>query len=226
MVLGLIAGLLIGKVAFNEKTYGTLEIDITNPDVPYYRLLMSNEDFSKIPKKSIVMFKVNSKATFTQNKQWLWWDGTTQILERSQFMTEELRQNLEFEANRLADIASSENDPEKLEKIVRGTTSIAKTIAEIEEIEANVKRADEECLSNMVLNDSTNSRADSEAKLNKVKIIGDIALGTVKLLISIGATAALIALGTEQKKKETDEYVTTPKTNNLVFDGLKSIMRS
>lgn len=71
LILGFIVGFLMCRMYYinKNKTYGTLEIDRTNPDSPYYRLMMSNEDFEEVPKHNKVMFKVNPNSKFASNKQ-------------------------------------------------------------------------------------------------------------------------------------------------------------
>lgn len=66
VLLGFIAGYIVKSAIRRNKTLGTLEIDMTDEEQPYYRLLMTNEEFGEIPKHSYVTFRVNSKSKFTR----------------------------------------------------------------------------------------------------------------------------------------------------------------
>lgn len=68
LTLGVVIGSIItATIKRNRTTFGTLEIDMTG-STPYYRLLMSNEDFEKIPGRKTVEFRVNKNAQFTREK--------------------------------------------------------------------------------------------------------------------------------------------------------------
>ena len=48
---------------------GTVEMDRTDPELPYLRLQLTNDQLDTLHKKKYVMFKVDSNAKFTREKQ-------------------------------------------------------------------------------------------------------------------------------------------------------------
>ncbi|MBO5906198.1 MAG: hypothetical protein J6Q84_07260 [Kiritimatiellae bacterium] len=64
-VIGMIVGCLIGWIIFvAQSRIGTLKIDHSNPEKDIYRLCV--DDLDKLPKKRIVVLKVDNNADLSQ----------------------------------------------------------------------------------------------------------------------------------------------------------------
>ena len=74
-ILYWIAGLLVGFIcSFLLRglfSLGTIEVDQTNPEVPYLRLQLTEDHLFKLIKKKYVILEVDPKAAFTREKQGL-----------------------------------------------------------------------------------------------------------------------------------------------------------
>lgn len=68
-IAGFAVGILTPIIWRNVLASGTVEIDTTDPDIPYLRLQLSNEQLDRLPKKKYVLFKVDPNAKFTRQKQ-------------------------------------------------------------------------------------------------------------------------------------------------------------
>ena len=72
-ILCWIAGFLVGIATpiiwRRVLASGTVEMDRTDPDIPYLRLQLTNDQLDKLHKKKYATFKVNPTAKFTREKQ-------------------------------------------------------------------------------------------------------------------------------------------------------------
>lgn len=68
-IAGFAVGILTPIIWRNILASGTVEIDVTDPDIPYLRLQVSNKQLDNLPKKKYVLFKVDPNAQFTRQKQ-------------------------------------------------------------------------------------------------------------------------------------------------------------
>lgn len=68
-IAGFAVGILTPIIWRKTLASGTVEIDVTDPDIPYLRLRMSNKQLDNLPKRKYVLFKVDPNAQFTRQKQ-------------------------------------------------------------------------------------------------------------------------------------------------------------
>ena len=72
-ILCWIAGFLVGIATpiiwRRVLASGTVEMDRTDPEIPYLRLQLTNDQLDKLHKKKYATFKVNPNAKFTREKQ-------------------------------------------------------------------------------------------------------------------------------------------------------------
>lgn len=68
-VCGFIVGLFVPVILRKALSSGTVEIDLTDPEIPYLRLQITNEQLDRVCKKKYVLFNVKSDADFTRKKQ-------------------------------------------------------------------------------------------------------------------------------------------------------------
>lgn len=133
-------------------------------------------------------------------------------------MKDEIRQNLENANIMLAKKMDTSMDAEELKRLAEGVATTAKAISEIDDMEER-RNAD---FDKDVIADERATKEDKREFWKTCVSIGASVAGDVVRGLALGA---LIVFGVHQKSDETDKYITTPKTNNLVIDGLKSIIR-
>lgn len=68
-IAGFIAGVLTPIIWRKVLSSGTIEIDRADPEIPYLRLSLDGDQLDKLHKKKYVLFRVNSNANFTRQKQ-------------------------------------------------------------------------------------------------------------------------------------------------------------
>lgn len=68
-IAGFAVGILTPIIWRNILASGTVEIDVSDPDIPYLRLHVSNKQLDNLPRKKYVLFKVDPNAKFTRQKQ-------------------------------------------------------------------------------------------------------------------------------------------------------------
>ena len=64
ILFGLIAGWFLRIAIAETRNVGILEIDMTNKYTHYYRLELTQKQYSEIPKKKIAKFKVKTDGHF------------------------------------------------------------------------------------------------------------------------------------------------------------------
>ena len=69
LFIGIIIGFMIATICNRVSASGTVEMDRTDPELPYLRLQLTDDQLDTLHKKKYVMFKVDSNANFTREKQ-------------------------------------------------------------------------------------------------------------------------------------------------------------
>lgn len=68
-IAGFIVGILTPIIWRNTLSSGTVEIDRTDPEIPYLRLNLDEDQLDNLHNKKYVLFKVDPNASFTRQKQ-------------------------------------------------------------------------------------------------------------------------------------------------------------
>lgn len=69
LVASFIAGIVTAFICRGTSSSGTVEIDRTDPEIPYLRLNLDENQLDKLHTKKYVLFKVDPDASFTRQKQ-------------------------------------------------------------------------------------------------------------------------------------------------------------
>lgn len=72
-LLGFISGVILAHILiFLKRTFGTLEIDLSNPEKETYRIYIDFLD--KVKNKKSVILKIRTKTDKSQDEQSLLWE--------------------------------------------------------------------------------------------------------------------------------------------------------
>ena len=68
-VAGFLVGIITPIIWRRALSSGTVEIDRTDPEIPYLRLNLTDNQLDTLHKKKYVTFKIDPNAKFTREKQ-------------------------------------------------------------------------------------------------------------------------------------------------------------
>ena len=69
LFIGILIGFTVSTICNRVGVSGTVEMDRTDPELPYLRLQLTDDQLDTLHKKKYVMFKVDSNVNFTREKQ-------------------------------------------------------------------------------------------------------------------------------------------------------------
>ena len=133
-------------------------------------------------------------------------------------MTDQVKANLEYANSVLADKMDANMDADDLKKLADGIVSTANILEETYNSEEKRKFESEKFVAEQ-------DKTAHDEKKETLSTVLDVTFKVIDSVFKGICIAGFLILGANQKSDETNAYVTTPKTNNLVLDGLKSVIR-